>query len=827
MENFHDKTIKSMWGEPDINWIHSPSVGPSGGLITLWDSKYFRLSSSQVSRHWISVCGTIISHKFQCAIINLYNPCSVESRALVWQELVEFSANNPLPCLISGDFNEILNPHERGSQSFSPQGSLDFHDFIQKVGLIELKASNGLFTWFRGRSKSKLDRIFVQSEWLSIFPSLKLSLLKRGLSDHRPLLLQPEDCNWGAKPFRFLNCWLSHPQCLKIIQSAWLKGSNLSIPEKLRVTKEDLKIWNATEFGLIDFKIKGLEEKIGHFDKIANNHLLSVDELQVQYQAQQELWAWHRRRESYWAQLSRAKWIKEGDKNTKFFHTLASIRRRKNQLVKIVANGSHIDKPREIKKEAVRYFHGIFKEDHVVRPTFTSLNFTKLSEDECSLLISPFSREEIDEAIKSCDGQKSPGPDGFNFSFIKAAWEVIKEDIYSMVDFFWASRRLPKGCNNAFIALIPKVEGPSHFKEFRPISMVGCLYKIVAKLLARRLQRVMDRLVSHCQTSFIKGRQILDGALIAGEFIDSCKRRKKNAVILKLDFHKAFGCISWNYLDWVLGEMGFPDIWRCWIRSCVMSASASVLVNGSPTEPFKLERGLRQGDPLSPFLFDIVVEPLNLLLQRAISLGLWEGVEISKDGLKLSHLQYADDTVIFAPQNIEALMNIKKTLIIFHLASGLQVKFFKSSIIGINVEESWLKMAAKTLQCRIGHLPFLYLGLPIGGCTTRLSSWESVLERMRNKLASWKGKCLSIGGRITLIKAALSSLPLYYMSLFPIPKGIVEKIVKLQRQFFWCGDEHKKFLPLAAWNLIELPKALGGLGVGNLLHRNISLLFKW
>lgn len=331
-----------------------------------------------------------------------------------------------------------------------------------------------------------------------------------------------------------------------------------------------------------------------------------------------------------------------------------------------------------------------------------------------SSLTAPFSREEIDDAVKSCDGQKARGSDGFNFSFIKAAWEVMKEDIYSMVDEFWASCTLQRGCNNAFITLIPKIECPIHFKEFRPISMVGCLYKIVDKLLARRLQKVMGHLISPFQTSFIKGHQILDGALIAGEFIDTCKRMKKIVVFLKLDFHKAFDCILWSYLDWVLKQIGFPDLWRSWIKTCVMSAFASVLVNGSPTEPFKLQRELQQGDLISPFLFDIAVEPLNLPIQRASSLGLWEGIELSKDGLKLTHLQYADDTIIFAPQNVEALMNIKKTLIIFHLASGLQVNFCKCSILGMNIESSWLKMAAEALQCRIGGFPFLYLGLPIG-----------------------------------------------------------------------------------------------------------------
>lgn len=225
-----------------------------------------------------------------------------------------------------------------------------------------------------------------------------------------------------------------------------------------------------------------------------------------------------------------------------------------------------------------------------------------------------FSTEEIDADVNSCDGSRAPGPDGFNFRFIKSSWDVIKSYVYDIVNEFWHSYRLPKGCNIAFIALIPKLDNRKGFKDYyRPISMVACIYKIITRLLALRLQRVMDSLIGPSQSSFIKGRQILDCALIASELIESCKRTKIPSTILKLDFHKAFDSVSWSYLDWILSQMAFPTQWCQWISSCVMIASASILINGSPTPPFffKLHRGLWQGDPLSPFLFDLVVESLN------------------------------------------------------------------------------------------------------------------------------------------------------------------------------------------------------------------------
>lgn len=166
-------------------------------------------------------------------------------------------------------------------------------------------------------------------------------------------------------------------------------------------------------------------------------------------------------------------------------------------------------------------------------------------------------------------------------------------------------------------------------------------------------------------------------------------------------------------------------------------------------------------------------------------------------------------------------------LIIFQLASGLQVNFHKSSLIGINTSKLWIEQAAAALHCKIGDIPFTYLGLPIGGNASRIQLWEPIISKISQRLASWKGRMLSIGGRITLIKSSLTSLPLYYMSIYPIPKGVVNKINMISRSFLWNTNPEKKSLSLVSWSQVQLPKILGGLGIGNLTHKNLSLLFKW
>ena len=265
--------------------------------------------------------------------------------------------------------------------------------------------------------------------------------------------------------------------------------------DKLKVAKGRLKEWNQKECGHLDQNISTLEEKINEIDLSSNSQTLTDEELSHRRSAQSELWTWLSRKEVFWAQNSRAKWLKEGDRNTKYFHTLASIHKRKISILSLSTNSFIIDSPAGIQDEGVSFFLNIFQEDYSSRPTFEGLKLRKLSSLQAEKLITPFTSLEIDEEVNSCNPQKAPGPDGYNFSFIKEAWEVIKWDVYNTLDDFRKSSQLSKGSNVAFITLIEKCESDEGFKDFRPISMIGCIYKIIAKVLARRLQQVMDSLI--------------------------------------------------------------------------------------------------------------------------------------------------------------------------------------------------------------------------------------------------------------------------------------------------------------------------------------------
>ncbi|GJT34263.1 RNA-directed DNA polymerase, eukaryota [Tanacetum coccineum] len=548
-----------------------------------------------------------------------------------------------------GDFNEVRHKDERYGSIFNARGADAFNSFISAGGLVEVSSGGYSFTWSHNSASkmSKLDRFLVSDNLQRTCPNLSSLTLDRFLSDHRPILLRELNIDYGPTPFCFFHNWFELEGFDAFVADTWqnitITESNamIKLAKKLKMLKGHIRASSSTH----------IEDRLDIM-----NHLSSLDNTESI-----EL-----------AQKAKVKWSIKGDENSKKFHGI--INKRHNNLVirGTIIDGEWIEDPNVVKNEFLSHFQSRFEAPCANRLVLDMVFPNRLSPEQAQDLERVFVKEEIKEAVWDCGLDKSPSPDGGNSSFI---------------------------------ALIPKFQGDKMVNDYRPISLISSLYKIITKLLANRLVTVIDGLVNEVQSAFIANRQILDGPFILNEIIHWCKAKKKQTLIFKVDFEKAFDSVRWDFLDDVLKNLGFGSRWRDWIQSCLNSSKGSILVNGSPTSEFQYFKGLKQGDPLSPFLFILVMESLHLSFQKVVNAGLYKGV-ILDNSQQISHLFYADDVVFIGQWCDFNILTIIRVLDCFFQASGMRINLYKCKIMGISVDNSLVTQAANSIGCLTFSLPF-------------------------------------------------------------------------------------------------------------------------
>ena len=445
-------------------------------------------------------------------------------------------------------------------------------------------------------------------------------------------------------------------------------------------------------------KIQDLKKELNDLEAGSNTAILSQAEVELKKSLQEQLWSAALAYESMLRQKSRVKWIREGDRNSAYFHRMINHRRRINAIQGLLIAGEWVQEPTRVKNAVLNHFKHRFSEQNPQRPTLDGVHFPSLGQEDKDCLTARFGEEEIKAAVWACGGDKSLGPDGFNFNFIKQFWETLKPDFTRFLDEFYINGRFPKGSNASFIALIPKTTNPQTLNDYRPISLIGCVYKIVSKILATKLARVLPHLIDERQTTFLKGRHILHGVMIANEVIVEAKYKKNPCMIFKVDFEKAYDSVSWGFLNYMMMRMGFYEKWRQWIYGCLSSATISILINGSPTSEFVPQRGLRQGDPLAPFLFNIVAEGLTGLMRTTISKNMFHSYQVGSQKEEINILQYADDTLFFGTATMDNIRVLKSILRIFEMDSGLKINYAKSQFGCMGKSEAWCREAALFLS---------------------------------------------------------------------------------------------------------------------------------
>ncbi|XP_028120245.1 uncharacterized protein LOC114317682 [Camellia sinensis] len=381
----------------------------------------------------------------------------------------------------------------------------EFNAFIDSCELTDIPMAGRKYTWCNNQESarwSRIDRFLLDPEWMVSF-NIKLWGLPKIVSDHCPILLMEDERDWGPKPFRFLNAWIIHPSFSKVVREAWEETQitgwrGFVMLQKLQLVKQVLKRWNSEVFGAISVKLQSSEEKLHEFDLSTETRELSNGEKVSRREIRDEVWKLSKMQEWIWLQKSSS------------FHGSVEFKAKTGGKFKSIGSIT-----------AVEYIEA------------------------------EFSKAEIWAAVRSCGGNKAPGPDGFNMLFFQKCWKVVKKEVIQFIQDFHRS-----------------------------------VYKILSKVLANRLKLVMPRIISEEQSAFVGGRSILDGILIANEIVDWWKKTKKHGIILKLDFEKAYDSVNWSFLLSMMKNFGFGEKWLTWVQECILNTRVSVLVNGSPISEF-------------------------------------------------------------------------------------------------------------------------------------------------------------------------------------------------------------------------------------------------
>nr|GEX22727.1 hypothetical protein [Tanacetum cinerariifolium] len=524
--------------------------------------------------------------------------------------------------------------------------------------------------------------------------------------------------------------------------------------------------------------------------------------------------------EKFIKQKAKITWLREGDANTAYFHKM------NDDVAKAFIN--HYE---------VFLGHAGTTNDFDTNNLFS----THLDANEALDMVRVVSGQEVKSAMFSMGNDKSPGPDGFTTAFFKDTWDIIGSDVTKAVCEFFTNGLLLKELNYTILALIPKVNAPARVNDCRPISRCNVLFKCLSKIITNRLKDSLKRLISSNQSAFVPGHSISDNILLTQEIMHNYHLdRGVPRCAFKVDIQKVYDTVDWEFLRAILIGFGFHDRMISWIMECVSTTSFSISINGSLYGFFKGKRGLRQGDPLSPYLFTLVMEVFTLMHHRRVRESSNFTYHRYCLELEFINLCFADDLFLFAHGDVNFASIIKEALDEFKDASGLNPSMPKSKAYFFNVINHTKLVILHVLPFEEDRLSVKYLGVPLVSSRLIFRDCKEPIDKVQNCVNDWKNKSLSVAGRLQLIQSVLGSLNVFWASVFVLPSRVLLDIKQIIRGFLWCQGSISRGKAKVAWEVKWIhvyklrnqsfwdipyrPKKEGGLGIYRLDHFNKALM---
>ncbi|XP_013583277.1 PREDICTED: uncharacterized protein LOC106292212 [Brassica oleracea var. oleracea] len=782
---------------PGWSYESNYEFSPLGKIWVVWHpSVLVTIISKSLQMITVEVTWPSVQSKIIISIIYASNDPDV--RTTLWNEIEELGPALGIkskPWIILGDFNQIRDPseHSKPASLNLDMKMRDFNQCLQSAGVDDLNFRGSSFTWWNKQKLNpiakKLDRALVNDEWYFELSSSVAYFGSPEFSDHAvvSILLDPSTAK-AKKPFR--------------------------VSRKLKLLKKCIK-----EFSKHNYS--GIEKRTAHaLDCLvtAQNLTLanpSTHNAEVEIRAMKE-----------WEELSTAE-------SSFFFQRSRITWQAINHIHFLVGdNGARIDSLPEIHEQCVNYFSDLLggtASPSMFEQSDLDLLFDfKCSAEQASNFEKEFSSQDIKDAFFSLPRNKTGGPDGYSSEFFTASWSVVGSEITEAIKEFFRSGSILKQWNAANLVLIPKIPNASHPSEFRPISCLNTVYKVIAKLLASRLQEILPLMISKAQSAFLPRRLLAENVCLSTDLVNGYNNQNLTSRgMLKVDLRKAFDSVRWDFMLASLKALEIPQSYINLISQCLTTASFSVSVNGSTGGFFQSSRGITQGDPLSPYLFVLAMECFSRLLLSRYEAGSI-GYHPRTENLKISHLMFADDVMVFFDGSSNSLHEISECLDDFASWSGLHMNTTKTELFTAGLDHSE-SQAIASYAFPIGKFPIRYLGLPLMSRKLKISEYAPLMNKITKSFQAWSVKLMSFAGRLQLLRTVIFGLINFWVSAFMLPKGYIAAVETLCARFLWSGNIDKKGIAKIAWTTMCLPKQEGGLSIRSIYIWNqvLGLRFIW
>ena len=812
----------------------------NGRIWVYWDDNIVDIQEVKCTAQLIHCKVYDATGYFMQWLTAIYGFNYLEQRRDLWHDLEAINKTQQGPWCLIGDFNNVLKTNDRvGGKMVCEKEYKDLRTMMDNTGLAEMDSKGDYYTWSNKQSEniiySRIDRILGNTEWFSKNLNFSLTNMIPGISDHAMLCLRDDSVPVKRKArFKYANCVSGMDNFTETVAKCWNSARRGGPPMKMlwHKLKKLQPVINNLSKPLIDIKVKLQEarEKLTHAQMELTLDRLNKDKIDRTNDCTEAVIKWTEMEEQMLQQRAKIRWLRLGDGNNAYFHASLKAKYNQTSIKKLYMNdGNFVTTQKEIEDEIMRFYGDLMGREE---PNLDSVDINimrkgcQLNFDQRKYLIGRITDEEIDKALKSIGDLKVPGIDGYGAKFFKDAWSIIKSDFTDAIREFFEKGKMYEPINTSLVILIPKNQEAKYARDYRPISCCTTIYKVISKVLTTRLSRVIKSIVHQSQAAFVPGQKIHDQILLAYELIQGYERKGGTPrCMLQLDIEKAYDTVDWKALELIMREVGIPRQFINWVMKTVTTVTYKFVVNGEYTHSLKAKRGLRQGDPLSPLLFVIVMEYLHRSLQELRYTPDFN-FHAKCEKLNIISLSFADDVLMFTRGDKISVDILMQAFMNFSKSTGLVINPSKCKVY-FGAVESCIKQEIKHITAfQEGSLPFRYLGVPLTGKKLSVNHYMSLIDKIVARITHWSAKLLSYAGRLQLIRSTTYAITNYWMTCFPFPKKVIQKINAICRSFLWTGGTTISRKSPISWKQVCNPKNQGGLNLINLEIWNAVTMMK-